>query len=167
MQRLTRNGANQLRRKIVQRSSSELGDYFEPKLYSEDEVFSATSAPGQLRTDSTGNAITDPYNNPLSVTPYAFTLNNVSPNGVGNGSVIILSQNIRRQFLIIQNLSTGADLFVNFGTDAGPNRGLKLGAGEGVFFDQGDKGCPNNSVYVFFNTATLEPGIIMEGAPTF
>lgn len=173
MQRLRRRDANALRARMSAPQSPgkpNLGDYggaFDHE-YTEGEVF-RSAQPGQI-VNAQGETVSsdDPYRNPVAFTSYPFTTNDTSPNGTGNGSVLILVQNQRRQVLLIQNLAaTGINLFVNFGADAGLGSGLLLDGGDGVILDNGALGCPNNSVYVYFASATLQPGIIMEGAPVF
>lgn len=165
MQRLRRRDANALRQRLAPKGLGDYGENPDEISYSEGDVFRAAT-PGQLQINpATGQPIPDEFYNPLSFTPYVFTTNNVSPDGTGNGSVQIVSVNFRRQALLIQNLSAGADLYINFGQGAGQLNGLLLGAGEGIIFDDGKIGCPNNSIFVFYDTATLESGIIIEGAP--
>lgn len=175
MRKLTRRSADALRARIAQippPGKGNLGDYggaYDHE-YNEGDVF-RSETPGALQVVNAqgeivpASANVDPFRNPVSFTTYTFTLNNTSPNGTGNGSVPILSQNLRRQVLIIQNLSGSADLFVNFGTDAGLDIGLLLNPGNGIILDNGSAGCPNNSVYVFFNSVALVSGVIIEGAP--
>lgn len=171
MRILKRRDADAIRRRLISVTGKpNLGEYggaFDQE-YTESEVF-RSETPGQLQTvDAQGNYVPpppDPYFNPVAFTPYPFTINNTSPNGQGNGTVLILTQNRRRQVLLIQNLAATADLYVNFGSDAGLGNGLLLSAGEGIVFDNGALGCPNNSVYVYFDSATLVSGIIMEGSP--
>lgn len=171
MRILKRRDADALRYRMLSTPGKpNLGDYggaFDHE-YSEVEVF-RSETPGQLQTiNAQGNYVPpppDPYFNPVAFTPYPFTTNNTSPNGNGNGSLLILSQNRRRQVLLIQNLSGGSDLYANFGSDAGLGIGLLLVAGQGIVFDSGALGCPNNSVYIYFDSATLVSGIIMEGSP--
>lgn len=160
MRILQRRDANKLREQMAQRPVAGLGDYGESTPYDESEVFRAAT-PGQLQVNAEGEPIPDPFANPVSFTTYAFALSSTSGNA---GSVQLLSYNGRRQLLLIQNLSSGSDLFVNFGTAAGVDTALKLTNGAGVFFDEV---CPNNAIFVFFNAATPQPGVIIEGSPVY
>jgi hypothetical protein len=81
---------------------------------------------------------------------------------IANTSFSILPANQKRSLLLVQNQSGTADLYVNFSSDAGVNNGILLVAGAAVILDTV---CPNNSVAVFFDSATNEPGIVIEGAP--
>lgn len=173
MRRLNRPDADALRRRLIGAPAVPftqvpgrpgLGDYGESpeeQGYDEAQIFRALENPGQLQVNSEGQPIPDPNLNPISFTLYPFSISNTSGNGVG--SVQLLSQNYRRQFLLVQNLSAASDLYINFGSDAGLNTGVKLTFGTGIVFDQK---VPNNSIFLFFNAATFEPGIVVEGAPT-
>lgn len=166
MRMLAKNSADALRlalSRVTQRAQQGrprpgLGEYGINE-YDETDAFRANANPGQLQTDVNGALIPDPYYNGVGFNTYTFATSNVSGNA---GSVQLLALNQRRQLLLIQNLSTASDLYVSFGLDASLLGGLLLAHGEGVIFDTV---CPNNSVFVFFNSATNQPGIIIEGSP--
>lgn len=99
--------------------------------------------------------------NLTSFATYPFALSRSSGN---NGSVQIVPSNPRRTFLLVQNQDTSADMYLNFSSGAAVGSGILLIAGQGIFFDT-DKGTPNNSVFVFMNSATAAPGVVVEGAP--
>lgn len=125
--------------------------------YSEDEVFLAPKGPPLVQAPP-------PPLNSNGFALYPFTSSNTSN---GNGSVGILPQNLRRTLLLIQNqsdpLGTNATLYVNFGGGAAAaHQGIALYAGWGVVFDLV---CPSDAIAVFFDTATPQPGIIIEGSP--
>lgn len=162
MRILQRRDANKLREQLrtQQPGVSGLGDYGESSAYDESQVFRAAT-PGNLQLNEEGQPLNDPYANPISFTTYAFALSTASGNA---GSVQLLSYNGRRQLLLVQNLSSGSDLYVNFGTAAGVDTALKLTNGAGVFFDTV---CPNNAIFVFFNSATPQAGVIIEGSPVY
>lgn len=132
-----------------------LGD-FDDTPYTETSVFnSPTGILGQVLPPE----LTAQYKNRMSFNLFPFQIDNTQGT---NGSVSILPANERRTFLLVQNQSTSADLFVNFSGDAGLNMGLLLVPGVGVFFDIV---CPYNAVAVYMDSATPEPGIVIEGAP--
>lgn len=83
--------------------------------------------------------------------------------GTVQGSQSILPANSRRSLLLVQNQSTATNLFFNFAQDAGLNQGILLAPGVAVFFDYI---CPSDSVSVFFNNATAQPGLLCEVSPT-
>lgn len=130
-----------------------LGEYGE---YSEDTVFNSSA--GRLAEQRT--SIEMPPRSRVSFTCYVFHTSNTSGN---NGSVQILPSNDRRQFLLVQNqaASGGGNLYVNFSGDAGLNIGIQLVPGGGVFFDYV---CPYNAVAIYFDSATVLSGVIVEGA---
>lgn len=82
--------------------------------------------------------------------------------GTAQGSVNVLPSNNRRTLVLFQNQSTATNMYINFAQDAGLNQGLLLAPGVGVFFDYV---CPSDSINVFFNNATPQPGLVLEGAP--
>ncbi len=97
------------------------------------------------------------FQNNTSYTSYPFVI------GTAQGSTQIVPQNQKRMWLMIQNQSSGSDMYVNFSTGAGVNNGILLGAGVGLVIDYNP---PNNSINVFFNNATPQAGVLVEGAPT-
>ena len=99
--------------------------------------------------------------NNMSFTLYPFRLNIASN--------VVVQANPKRTFLMVQNQSVAGggvatDLFFNFTSGAGPNNGVLLSDGQGVFFDIV---CPNNAITCAFNSNTAAQGIVVEGAPTF
>lgn len=89
----------------------------------------------------------------------AFTM---YPFSIFNTPVYILPSNERRNFLLIQNQSAASDLYFNLSGDAGVNVGVLLVPGAGVFFDVV---CPYNGLSIIMDSATNEPGCVVEGAP--
>lgn len=90
-------------------------------------------------------------------------LNNalITPFDVANVSVQVISGNARRNGLIIQNQSAaGSDLYVNFGNPASIASGLRLASGVTVLLDFW---VPRNDIYVFYNNAVQQHGVIVEG----
>lgn len=134
--------------------SRALGDA--PSGYTEDEIFQAPKGPPLI-------APAPAAVNSNSFALYPFSQSTSSGNG---GSVTILPQNLRRVLLLIQNqsdpLGTNATMYVNFNGSAGRNQGIALYAGWGVVFDLV---CPSDAVAVFMDSATVQPGIIIEGSP--
>jgi hypothetical protein len=123
---------------------------FNQPTYNEASVF---HAPGG--SDGGVQIITPPVTrNVNSFATYPFV--------IGAAPITILPNNPRRSLLLVQNQSASDDLYVNFSADAGVNVGIMLVAGAGVFFDYV---CPNNSVSVYFDSGSNQPGIIIEGAP--
>lgn len=92
--------------------------------------------------------------NSFAVYPFAI--------GSADGSRTILPYNPKRTILIAQNNSTTDILYLNFSSDANLTS-LQLAVGVAVILDYT---CPNNSISVFFNNATPQSGIIIEGAPS-
>lgn len=88
--------------------------------------------------------------------PYPFAISSAT------GSQTILPANSRRTFLLAQNQSAADDFYFNFASDAGIGQGILLAPGVGVFFDIV---CPSDSIAVFFNSATVQRGLLIEGAP--
>lgn len=148
-----------------------LGDYseddrntFNRPPYNEQDVFNGgaggTDAGVSVQAAMTQGAIGVPpmiQKNIISYALYPFAI------GTGNGAVTILPYNAKRTLLIIQNQSAADDLYVNFGSDASVNSGLILAAGVGLVLDTSP---PNNSISVFYNNATPQGGVIIEGAPS-
>lgn len=97
------------------------------------------------------------YQNNTSFSTYPFVI------GTTQGSTQIVPQNLKRMWLLIQNQSTASDMYVNFSSGAGVGNGIKLSFGVGIVIDVN---VPNNSINVFFNNATPQAGVIVEGAPT-
>jgi hypothetical protein len=124
--------------------------------YDETETFQAEKGPPLLPPPPVAQ-------NQNSFALYPFTIANTSGQA---GSVSILPQNLRRTLLLIQNqsdpLGTNATMYVNFAGAAQAHQGIALYAGWGVVFDLV---CPSDAVAVFFDTATAQPGIIIEGSP--
>lgn len=138
--------------------SSQLGDYGNddpntlrpPVVYSEREVFrSGTTISRDVPTVLTPNRIN------FLVTPFSQAL--------ASGSQQILPANELRQFLMVQNQSTVAIMYVNFGVSAGINVGIQLYPAQGIILDTV---VPANAVYIFVDNATNEPGAVVEGALT-
>ena len=71
----------------------------------------------------------------------------------------VLAGNHWRQYLLIQNVSSG-DIWVNFGAEANSNQGIKISAGG---FYELDTRPPFNQINVFGTSATQQPVIIIEG----
>lgn len=136
----------------------QLGDYgnddpntlHPPAVYSEADVFrSGATISRDVPTVIIPNRIN------FLVTPFS--------QAVAAGSQQILPANEMRQFLMVQNQSTVAIMYVNFGVSAGVNVGIQLYPAQGIVFDQK---VPANAVYVFVDNATNEPGAVVEGALT-
>ncbi len=106
-----------------------------------------------------GVQLTEPtiYKNNTSFSVYPFVI------GTVQGSVQIVPQNLKRQWLLIQNQSAASDMYINFSSGAGVGNGILLAFGQGIVIDTG---VPNNSINVFFNNATPQAGVLVEGAPT-
>jgi hypothetical protein len=121
-----------------------------------DGVFNAApgGAMGQSRTAGMVQAAAIINNTSFSTYPFAISQ--------FEGAVSILPQNPRRTALLIQNQSATEDLYINFSGDAAVGYGMLLGPEQGILFDQV---VPNNSVSIFFDAATVERGVVIEGAP--
>lgn len=90
-------------------------------------------------------------------------LNNalITPFDVANVSVQVISGNARRNGLMVQNQSAaGSDLYINFGNPASVASGLRLASGVTMLLDFW---VPRNDIYVFFNNAAAQHGVIVEG----
>lgn len=87
-----------------------------------------------------------------SLTPFPFS--------TGNSSVQIIGGNPKRACLIIQNFSTGSNLYINFGTSASFISGLLLLPGQGFIFDTF---VPINSIHGIFDSGSAEFGMLLEG----
>lgn len=121
-----------------------------PVVYSEDDVFrSGIAISREVPTVVTPNRVT------FLVTPF-------SQNSAA-GSQALLPANEMRRFLMVQNQSTVAIMYVNFGVSASVNVGIELYPAQGIVFDLQ---VPSNAVYVFVNNAANQPGAIVEGALT-
>jgi hypothetical protein len=73
----------------------------------------------------------------------------------------VVGANDKRAYLLIQNYSAFADMFVNFQSDAGLNQGLLIPARTSYTWDQF---CPTGAVYVWFDSGiTLQSGVAIEG----
>lgn len=137
-----------------------LGDYGQDDpntghhpLYNEGDVFRAVANPeGNVAQFAAPQQV---VRNRNSFTMYPFS--------IVNAPVAILPSNERRNFLLIQNQSGTDDLLFNLSGDAGPNNGVLLVPGAGVFFDIV---CPYNGLSIAFPAAsTNQPGCVVEGAP--
>lgn len=142
----------------LMRQRGALGDYGNddpntlqpPVAYSEREVFrSGTTIARDIPTVLIPNRIN------FLVTPFSQAL--------ANGSPQVLPANELRRFLMVQNQSTVAIMYVNFGVSASVNVGLQLYPAQALIFDTI---VPANAVYVFVDNATNEPGAVVEGALT-
>lgn len=88
-------------------------------------------------------------------------LNNayLTPFVIGQSSTQLFSSNQRRTMLVIQNLSSGSNLYFNIGGGAGPTNGVLLKPQTGFVFDSV---CPYNSLFAYFDSVTPQLGIAME-----
>ncbi len=122
-------------------------------VYDESSVFYAGGG------NQGGVTLTQPtvYQNNTSFSVYPFVI------GTAQGSVQIVPQNLKRMWLLIQNQSAASNLYVNFSSGANVGNGILLAFGQGIVIDVN---VPNNSVNVFFNNATPQAGVLVEGAPT-
>lgn len=138
--------------------SRQLGDYGDddpntlrpPVVYSEQEVFRSGA-----RISREIPSVIEPNRINFLVTPFSQAL--------AAGSQQILPANEMRQFLMVQNQSTVAIMYVNFGVSAAVNVGIQLYPAQGIVFDQK---VPANAVYVFVDNAANQPGAVIEGALT-
>ncbi len=122
-------------------------------VYDESSVFYAGGG------NQGGVQITQPiiYANNTSFSTYPFVI------GTAQGSTQIVPQNLKRMWLLVQNQSAASNLYINFSSGASVGNGILLGFGQGIVIDVN---VPNNSVNIFFNNATPQPGVLVEGAPT-
>lgn len=157
MRRVSNSQAQALIRQHAPRRAG-LGDYgnddpntLHPQVvYSENEVFrSGATISRDAPTVITPNRVT------FLVTPFS--------QNSGQGSQALLPANEMRRFLMVQNQSTVAIMYVNFGVSAGVNLGIELYPAQGIVFDFQ---VPSNAVYVFVNNAANQPGALIEGALT-
>lgn len=107
-------------------------------------------APGGVLTPTVAPAIPDFTN---------YNTSFLAPFSAGATSSQVLPQNKKRTLLLIQNLSLTANLFFSLGSGASVNNGIQLAASQGIVFDVA---CPNDSVNVFFDSSTVQLGIILE-----
>lgn len=79
------------------------------------------------------------------------------------GSQQLLARNEYRVALAIQNLApasaTTAILYFAFGVDAGPNQGIALGPGKGLYMDTI---CSKDALLIYMDDTTGQPLTIME-----
>jgi hypothetical protein len=120
--------------------------------YNERTLFNGNPEPhnpsptGVMEVHQVGNV-----NGPCA--PYAF-------NGL-NASKQIIGANEARSYLLIQNLSAFANMYVNFGYDAAIGGSLLLAPGVGYTWDTF---CPIQNVYIIFDSAgVIQPGFALEG----
>lgn len=103
---------------------------------------------------------------PQDPTPFVYNNNHFAPYpfsfSSAQGPNTILPANPRRTFFLAQNQSTSVTIYINFASDAGPNQGIQLSPGVGVFFDVV---CPNDSISVYVDSATVTRGLLIEGSP--
>jgi len=88
-------------------------------------------------------------------------LNNgyLTPFVIADSSTQIFSSSNRRTMLLIQNLSSGSNLYFNIGSGAGPSNGILLLPQTGFVFDSV---CPYNSLFAYFDTITPQLGVALE-----
>jgi hypothetical protein len=83
----------------------------------------------------------------------------IAPFVTADTSTPVLPQNPLRKLLLVQNLSLANDLYFSLGGGASVYNGVLLTAQQGVIFDIV---CPSDSVNVFFDNATPQPGLVLE-----
>jgi hypothetical protein len=93
-------------------------------------------------------------------TPFPFTVGTASR----QISPVIVPKNPSRAALLMQNLSAATNLFINFGAPANVNLGFIIVPGGAALFDQFT---PINDIYVFFNNAVAQSGVLFEGTRDF
>ena len=87
------------------------------------------------------------------MTQYSFSIANVA--------TLILPANFRRTYLIVQNLSAAAvNLYLGFNSAVNASNGIRIAAGGNYL---GDYNCPTDDIWVFFDNAAIQNGVVAEG----
>jgi hypothetical protein len=137
--------------------------------YDENIVFNGGPNAGSSGIVVPGSATAAPIANPNNAPPYVSSaIFTPFPFSCGTGSAqpspVVCPTNPKRAALLIQNLSGVTNLFVNWGAPANTNLGFLIVPGGAALFDQFT---PINDVYVFFNNAVAQNGVIFEGTRQF
>lgn len=140
-----------------------LGDYseddpnvFTPDIYSEQEAFNG-GAGGTQGSYTVMPAQAIPPFLQRNITVFAL----YPFQGAAGIQQTILNANDKRSLLIVQNQNAagGADLYINFSSDASVNNGLLIGPQVGLIFDTV---CPNNGISIFSTGGAIK-GCAVEG----
>lgn len=118
--------------------------------YNDEEVFAPPRGNDGIGFSTPPQAVVSANGVPYTLYPFVL-----------NATAQILPGNQRRAILIVQNQSAADDLYINFGQGAGVNFGLLLPAGEGLILDEVP---PTDQIFAFFDSATPQSGIVIEGS---